>query len=426
MSLVKFEIDALYSQEQLDWVPENKWNFAEAQKTFEKYTGDSSSKIYSGYRAELLALKTNSKQEDLVAQWRDNFETLLVVGIGGSSLGAQSVIEALSWSVDSKQKRKVCFLDNLDPIHFHLQVDACDLKKTAVLVVSKSGGTIESLVNATLLVEKYKEAKMDLSKHFAVVTTEGHGDLWNWSQSASLPAFNLAKSVGGRYSVFTPVGSIPIAFSGVDCGKFLKGAQEIFQTQAEQNLQKLSARLLDLAERGHNNLVQFMYSSLLFSYGRWFQQLWAESLGKIQASGVPMGTCPLPCVGANDQHSLLQLFMEGPSFNSYAFISLENWPSSVDPIFKAPSFFKTTEFASNRTMSEILNKEAAATFEALKKVGRPVFEIKLQNLSPQVVGALYGLSMDWTVFSACLKKINPFDQNGVESGKLILRHLLKN
>jgi glucose-6-phosphate isomerase len=162
----------------------------------------------------------------------------------------------------------------------------------------------------------------------------------------------------------------------------------------------------------------------LGGYGRWFQQLWAESLGKVQSNGVSMGTLPVPCVGANDQHSLLQLFVEGPAYSTYSFITVLNWPEALDPVFECPSDFSKLKYANGYRMSEILNAEASATAQSLALKERPVFELQLPELNAETLGALYAFSMDWTVVSACLKQINPFDQEGVEQGKRILQKIL--
>jgi glucose-6-phosphate isomerase len=426
MKLLTIEQTDLFSASQRDWIPEEQRDFADARKRFASYTSQSGASIYSGYRDDVLAVGDYGDLYGFAEAWRERFKTLIVVGIGGSSLGAQSVIEALAWSVDPALRRKVVFLDNVDPIRFHEECSALKWEETGVLVVSKSGSTIESLVNATLLLERYNAVKIPVAQHFAVVTTHGEGNLWDWAKRENLKVFDLPKSVGGRYSVFTPVGLFPIAFAGLSATDFLKGAREVFAGEPSDELWRLSARLLDYSENGHNNLVQFIYSSPLYQYGRWFQQLWAESLGKIQASNVAMGSCPVPCLGANDQHSLLQLFMEGPSYSAYAFLQIAHWPVLLDPEFKAPALFDKAAFASGRRVSEILNSEARATYESLKQVGRPVFRFELHSLNAESLGYLYALSMDWTVATASLKKINPFDQEGVESGKKILRQLLKN
>ncbi|NCN26226.1 hypothetical protein GW915_01520 [bacterium] len=420
MSLLKYNLENLFSDDVQALVRhESGFDFKEAKSRFESFTQDASASIYSGYREDLLKSSDLSELKACAEKLQKLADVLVVCGIGGSSLGAQSVLSALGKS------SKVLFLDNLDSFHFERSFAQLDLGRTALLIISKSGGTIESMVNAARVMDLYKTSGIDFKERTVAVTTDGAGSLYSWAQENNLDSFYIPQLVGGRFSLMTPAGLLPLAFADVNIDYFLAGARQELNAP-EPQLWPLAKRLNELEVAGMGVLTLWPYASVLFDWGRWFQQLWGESLGKRAKNGVGVGSFPAACVGANDQHSLLQFLIEGSPRCVSMFVCLKSWEGAEDWMVSLPkSFHSKLGFSQGRKYSEILNAEAKATQGALSEVGRPSFELLVEKLDETNLGALYAHAMDLTVACGALKEINPFDQPGVEIGKKILPSVLE-
>ena len=267
-------------------------------------------------------------------------DTLVVLGIGGSALGATAIDMGLAGSFRHAFNRdvgkmRILVADNSDPRMFAGLMENLDLKRTAVNVVSKSGSTAETMSQYMVAKDVLTMAlgKEEAARRIVFTTDPEKGNLRLIAGSEPIPCLNVPPNVGGRYSVFSAVGLLPLACAGHDIKALLKGAADMAARAAEQELLKnpsyLFAQLAShFFNRGRNILVMMPYASDLFGLSQWFAQLWAESLGKAKSlSGeeVNTGQTPVAAVGATDQHSQLQLYMEGPKDKLVCFVTVDDY-----------------------------------------------------------------------------------------------------
>jgi glucose-6-phosphate isomerase len=376
---------------------------------------------------------------DGFGQW---FEQVVVLGIGGSGLGAVMLRDALlapGWNERTDEERDhfpgLHVLDNPDPHTVASLLARLDLRRTLFNVVSKSGSTAETIAQY-LVVRARLEQVVDQDKvhgHFLFTTDPEQGPLRRIAESEDIPTLPVPPNVGGRYSVLSPVGLLPASVCGVDVGALLEGAAQMEERcradKLAENPAGLLATLLHAAdtEHGANIHVLMPYADRLRALALWFQQLWAESLGKSVAqpdgSVREVGPTPLPAVGATDQHSQVQLFMDGPRDKVVVLVAVDE-PS--DPVL-IPSLhpdMKELSYLGGHTLAELLDAERRATTEALRIRGRPSMTIEMGRVEPASVGALVMLLQAATVYAGALYGVDPLDQPGVELGKKLTYGLL--
>jgi glucose-6-phosphate isomerase len=357
-------------------------------------------------------------------------DTFVLVGIGGSSLGVQTIVEALS---HLKNNKRFFCLDNVDPHYTSSILKQLDPRKTVVNIVSKSGGTSETLFNFFAIWKHFKSVLADKTSEQFIFTTDPKIGLLNEiALKEKIICLRIPANVGGRFSVLSPVGLFPAAFLGLNPESFLKGAREIQQTILNNDLNKnetlkYALYLFYAATKLNKNIVAMMpYSNQLAQVGNWFKQLWAESLGKaisLDKKTIAVGQTPVACVGANDQHACVQLFMEGPNDKVVTFIKIKNFKSDI--VVNNPfSYLKDMEIYENVAFSTLLNFEQQATAFALKEQKRLNVTLEIDVLDEFHIGELLYFFECATAFSGILYNINAFDQPGVEAGKIATRALL--
>jgi glucose-6-phosphate isomerase len=368
---------------------------------------------------------------DGFGQW---FETLVVVGIGGSALGARTVREALlgpRWNERSSEERdyypKLYVLDNVDPSTFGDLLEGIDLSKTLFNVISKSGSTAETMAQYLVLRRRVEDALgPDAAPgHFLFTTDPSKGPLRRLAEREGVPSLAIPPNVGGRFSVLSAVGLLPAAVTGIDLKRLLAGAREMrdrcLVDDLADNPAGLLATLLHCADVDHGRNVHVLmpYANRLRAFALWFQQLWAESLGKRRGDGeaaVHVGPTPLPALGATDQHSQVQLFMEGPMDKVVVFLSIDD-PGDPVTIPDAHPGLEGADYLAGHSLAELLRAERIATAEALRRRGRPSLTLNLARLDAETLGALFMLFECATVIAGGLYGIDPMDQPGVELGK---------
>ncbi len=379
-------------------------------------------------------------QADLAAQIRrladelsGQFDQVLVLGIGGSALGPMTLHQALNpagYNLLDKGVRKypqIFFNDNVDPDELHHLLQLIDPKRCLLVVVTKSGSTTETMSSFLILHEIWVKAlgKDKYARQVVAVTDPAKGDLRRLVQAEGFRTLDIPPGVGGRFSVFTPVGLFPAAMVGIDIAELLAGAaamDEIFQQDTpEKNPVLACAGLQYLADTAKHLPISVLmpYSAQLRLLTGWFVQLWAESLGKkfdLQGRQVNVGPTPLSAVGTTDQHSQLQLFMEGPYDKLVAFIRIEEFANSM-PIKTNLSAYDGLNYQAGHTLAELINAEQTATALALTNNGRPNYTISLPRLNAFTLGQLLQLLMLQTAVAGELYGINAYDQPGVEEGK---------
>jgi glucose-6-phosphate isomerase len=345
-----------------------------------------------------------------------------VIGIGGSALGFEAVVNAmlpynynsLSFA-DRKGYPRYWLLDNADPTLAGSALKHCNPEDTLVLVISKSGSTMETAANFSLIYEWLKAKSVDLKKHIAVVTDPNEGPLFNLSQEKNLLNFPLEHNIGGRFSVLSPVGLLPAAMLGVDIKSMLDGAAIMVESDKSQMLAMSAIYMYYMDKRPINILMP--YSSRLIKFADWFCQLWGESLGKRTTTDdreVFFGNTPVKAVGAVDQHSQLQLYREGPDDKFITFIELmaHDNEKTLDG-----SFCDLYGYLTGVKMGTLLNTELHATEAALKLSERPSMRLELNALDEIELGKLFMLFQYVVATIGLANDINPFDQPGVEESK---------
>jgi glucose-6-phosphate isomerase len=360
--------------------------------------------------------------KDAAAAVRDGLDTLVVLGIGGSALGTRTLIDALA-----APPPRVIVLDNIDPVTVGGVLDQLDLRRTLFNVVSKSGETAETMAQFLVVREHLLRelGAIDYKDRVVITTDANQGCLRQIVHDEGFRDLVLPAGVGGRFSVLTPVGLFPAAVARVKVDDVLAGAAWMdTRTRAVelwQNPAHLLGALLYLAEmKQRRNVVVLMpYSDRLRRLADWFAQLWAESLGKaetIDAQPAHCGQTPLAALGATDQHSLLQLLMEGPADKVVMFVRVEDHGREIS-IPAAYGDLEGMAYLGGNHLGALLNMEQRATELALVEQHRPVLTLTLPQLNGFTLGQLFYLFEVATVFAGALHRINPLDQPGVERGK---------
>lgn len=366
-------------------------------------------------------------------------DTLVVLGIGGSSLGPQAVYRALARPYDELFRRspgmprRLFFPDNPDPATFHTLLELCPLERTLFAVVTKSGGTAETAAQMLVVADRLERALgVDgLRRHLVAITDPAAGSLRAVADELGLTSFAIPPSVGGRFSVLSAVGLLPAAVAGLDVSGLLDGARAMRDRSISGDrchtlggnpaLLLASALYLHHIERGRPMVVVMPYADGLYSIGDWFRQLWAESLGKqfdVNGNQVNVGPTPIAARGATDQHSMLQLFAEGP--DDKVFICMGVRERGVEVVMPASERFAAHSaygYLANRGMGELLDAELRGTVASLLGRKRPTSTITLSRVDAPAIGELLMLFEAATAFAGALYHINPYDQPGVEEAK---------
>jgi glucose-6-phosphate isomerase len=359
----------------------------------------------------------------------------VVMGIGGSSLGPLTIYEAvhhpgtLLGTPLAGQARRLWFLDNSDPDTVRGVLDALDPAETLYIVITKSGSTAET---ATQLMIAWDRASTQLGdearNHFVFVTDPERGDLRALAGRLDVRCFDVPPDVGGRFSVLSAVGLVPCAVAGIDPVELLAGARAIHRScltaPIESNpaaLFAVTAHLMDVDQKRPIH-VMMPYSDRLGRVGEWFRQLWAESLGKRDATGRGIGPTPINARGATDQHSLLQLLAEGPADKFVIFLDVtKRAEMAVPALFGDLGSFG---YLAGHTLAELIGAELKGTEASLARAGTPSVTITLDEITPGSVAALLYMFEVATAVAGSLYGIDPYHQPGVEASKKLTCGLL--
>jgi glucose-6-phosphate isomerase len=357
---------------------------------------------------------------------------VVVLGIGGSALGPIALRTALrppQWNLLDDAARggypRLHVLDNVDPTNIVALLARLDLARTLFVVISKSGGTAETMAQYLVVRARLNDALgPDAAKERLVFVTDPQkGALRTIARAEGIPALDIPANVGGRFSVLTPVGMLPAALMGIDTRTLLEGAADMRTRCASgrlgQNVAGTFASLQYLADTKHGRHIHVLmpYSDALRDMADWFVQLWAESLGKHRAPGDPgVGPTPLGALGATDQHSKVQLFMEGPGDKTVTFIGVEDRGVDVE-IPGLHADVPELAYLGGHRLGELLEIERRATAGALARRGRPNMTLILDAVDPFHVGGLFMFLELATAYAGQLYGVNAYDQPGVELGK---------
>jgi len=354
----------------------------------------------------------------------ETIESIVVLGIGGSSLGSKAIYEFLKPM--EKLKRNLVFFESTDPLNIMNQLKSVDINKTHFLVISKSGGTVE-----TISIFKYIFANNSNKNHYTFITDKG-SNLEKFANNLGSRVLYLPANVGGRFSVLSVVGLLPLALCGVDIKNLLKGADEVCESFFDDG--KFKDVLLDKAlfyAKNHNryniNCI-FAYSETLKYFTEWYVQLWGESLGKKQRhSSFNVGLTPIGLIGPKDQHSFLQLIMEGTRDKSVTFIKLQEFEHKLYIPNISLKYLENLDILNGLSFHKLLTMQCDSVIEALKnEKDVPLDEILLPCVDAKSIGALIYYYELLTSLVGELLDVNTYDQPGVEAGKIILKEKLEN
>jgi len=369
--------------------------------------------------------------EEAAAYVRENFDTFVVLGIGGSALGpiaVQNALNHLRWNeLEHRNGPKFYVEDNIDPDRMASLLDVIDLKRTCFNVITKSGKTAETMSQYLIISDLLKKAVGDgWQKHIIATTDMENGNLIKIGRQEGFRMFVIPDGVGGRFSELTPVGLLPAAVCGIDIRAMLEGAAAMDERCKSDDIWEnpalLEAALQYLAtESRHANVQVVMpYADSLKYMADWFCQLWAESLGKNKTRkgmAVNLGQTPTKALGVTDQHSQLQLYTEGPFDKVVTFIKVENFRSEIE-IAHGCEEFVDVAFLGGKTLNQLIDAEQQGTEFALYQAGRMNQTIIMPVVNAHTVGQLLFFFEMATAYMGELLDIDAFNQPGVENSKI--------
>jgi glucose-6-phosphate isomerase len=362
------------------------------------------------------------------------YDHVLVLGIGGSALGTKALLNALrrpGWNEWDDEGReffpRLTVLENVDPTSIAAALERIDPRRVLVNVISKSGGTAETMAQY-LVVRAWLEKALGAAahRHLVFTTDPARGALRELAQREHVATLDVPADVGGRFSVLSPVGLLPAALVGIDVDALLRGAGRVIErSQVDELLMNpagLYGALLWAADTqlGAHIHVLMPYTDRLRDFAEWYRQLWAESLGKRsdrEGRVVHTGPTPVAAIGATDQHSQVQLFMEGPFDKVITFVTVSDFGVDLPIPGDAQELPSDLGYLAGHTMGELLRAEHEATADALAQMGRPSCTLQLSDLSPETMGEAIMFFQVATGYAGVWYGIDPFDQPGVELGK---------
>lgn len=359
---------------------------------------------------------------ELAGRWRQEFDHVVVLGTGGSSLGGKTLNALADRGFGPPAGcPKLHFLDNVDPDTFDALFAATQGKRVGLVVISKSGSTAETMTQFLTLLPRLD--RLPGSKVIAI-TEPGDNPLRRLAERIAAPVIDHDPRVGGRYSVLSPVGLLPAMLAGLDGEAIRRGAGRVLRTalgapEAADCPAAIGAALNVAAMRcGLGITVLMPYCDRLGEFGLWFRQLWAESLGKRGR-----GSTPIRAMGTVDQHSQLQLYLAGPQDKIFTLITVPS-AGQGDPIRRGLADDERLSYLAGRSLGDLLDAEARATYETLIRNGRPSRLIALPRLDEEMMGGLFMHFMLETMLAARILGVDAFDQPAVEEGKVLARRYL--
>lgn len=347
---------------------------------------------------------------------------IAVIGIGGSSLGTFAIYDFLKRSYS--YEKSLTFFETTDPIDINARIKKLNLEDTLFIVISKSGTTVE-----TISIFKYLHTQTKIDKNNCIIISENDSKLSEYAKKNSMKTFEIPKNVGGRFSVFSAVGLVPLACVGVDIDQLLNGCKKVInsffdKTEFYEPIIEKARFIVENKQKFNINLL-FSYSSSLEGFNKWYVQLWGESLGKININKTKQAFTPIGLIGPVDQHSFLQLIAEGKRDKTVTFIKVE----SRDDETKIPAVnlesLEDLNYLDNLSFNELITHQADATIQAIKDMKDiPYDVITIDKVDEYNLARLMFSYQLLTSIVGKFVQINTYDQPGVEAGKIILKEKL--
>ena len=384
---------------------------------FEKITNESVSKNVGYYDLPKSSKKLLLELKDIDTS---RYNQIVVIGIGGSSLGIKAIESMLK--LYTKDAKEIIYLENLDPIVTIDRLKHINYNEACFFVISKSGTTIETISLFKTVLEYFK-VDIDGNDRFYAITDKDSA-LDRYATNHNLKTFYIPKNVGGRFSVLSAVGVVPLTFAGYDLYDVLDEAEKFLGSFFKGN----QCHILDKAYYYYKNRdkykmnILFSYSSMFEDFNKWYVQLWGESLGKKDKSSERVGITPIALIGSIDQHSFLQLIIEGPKDKTITFIKVDDFKIEFDIPNISLEFIEKTDFVNGISFNELINAQCDATKESVINSGvKPVDTITLSKMSKKNIGVLIIYYELLTSLVGAMLEIDTYNQPGVEMGKEILK-----
>jgi len=361
-----------------------------------------------------------SLTEEVKSIGTDSIEQLVIIGIGGSSLGIKAIDAILR--PYSKDTKEILYLENSDPLTISNTLEKIHPNKALFFVISKSGSTIETTsIFKTVIGYHHLDLEGEDAKRVVIITDEG-SVLSEFAAHYGLQVFHIPHNVGGRFSVLSAVGVVPLALAGYDMHDLLDGARQMttrfFDGDAQHILQKAAYLFFQSSKEPMN--VLFSYSDTLEEFTKWYVQLWGESLGKINQKGEKVGLTPIGLIGAIDQHSFLQLIIEGPRDKNVTFIKIEDFQKELTIPDISLFAIEKTDFINNQSFNRLINAQCDATMQSLNEAGVTTDMIVMDRVTPSNIGEMLIYFELLTSLVGAMFEVNTYNQPGVELGKQIL------
>jgi glucose-6-phosphate isomerase len=351
------------------------------------------------------------------------FDTIAIIGIGGSSLGIKAIERLLRPCTPNA--KKIIYLENSDPLSIISEMKQIEKHKTLFIVISKSGGTVEALSIFKRLIVSF-ELTLENSDQIYVISDD-NSILSRFADEYNLRRFVIPDNVGGRFSVLSAVGIVPLTLAGFDTASVLKGAQSFLERfwnhQEDHLLQKASYYVMHKEQYPIN--VLFAYSDAFEEFGKWVVQLWGESLGKRTRSAERVGLTPISLIGSVDQHSFLQLIIEGPLNKTVTFMHIDHSEDHLMIPELSLKYLEKSDFVNGISFNDLINAQCQATMQSVLQSGVSVDEIAWKKIDEPSVGEMILYYELLTSSCGTLMEVNTYDQPGVELGKTILNSYFK-
>ena len=344
---------------------------------------------------------------------------IYVIGIGGSSLGTKAIYTFLRTTI--KFQKKLFFLDTIDPLRINYLLSLGDLTNSHFIIISKSGSTIEPIS-----ILKYIDSVVRVTSENSTIIAGESTSLYRFAQENKIKNFLIPESVGGRFSVFSSVGLVPLAIIGVNIDSLLNGCRKVhegfFSKGRYYDLIIDKARfLVENKSRFLINII-FSYSSVFRDFNRWFVQLWAESLGKKNINNTRQGLTPIGLIGPDDQHSFLQLIIDGVRDKTVTIFKIENLKDETLIPFDSKFSVFSSDYMNGKSFNELINFQADSTYEAiLNQRDIPCDKITISSIDEENIGKLMYRFLLLTSAIGSFLQVNTYNQPGVEKGKEILK-----
>ena len=354
---------------------------------------------------------------NITQEFAKNKKQFIVFGTGGSNLGAKALINISSEKLDNK----IYFHDNIDPIFFQKSLSDIDFTSTGFIIISKSGKTPETLsqIGAIVQLASDRNSLLTFYSNCLIITEFKASPLFNIAKKNNCLLLEHKEDIGGRYSIFSNVGMVPAIIAGLDAKEIHRGARHVIENDHKDNLYKLGQLFKFQKKISLTSSVIMTYSDALQYFGKWYLQLWAESIGKDKK-----GITAIHSIGTTDQHSQLQLYLDGPKDKFFTFITT-NHSNKGFIINKDIMNEEKVDYLVNKKMGDLMQAEQQATLDTFGQNNIKFREIHIPIIDTYSIGSLMALSIIETVAACVYFEVNPFNQPAVEQGKRLTKQYLR-